>query len=257
MTGILYPGAAVADFDGKVAIVTGAAGGVGSAATRQLVERGASVVAVDVLAAVHELAGDSVAALEGDVSLAATAERAVATASERWNRVDVLVNNAGLIVFKGIADTSEEEWDRVMAVNVKSMFLFSRAVLPLMERQGGGAIVNTASISGLVGLPGQAAYCASKGAVVQLTRQLAVEYGAANIRVNAVAPGAIETRFLLDFVEQQDDPEALATAIKAGHPLNRYATADEVARSILFLASDAAAFTTGTILGVDGGFTAK
>jgi NAD(P)-dependent dehydrogenase (short-subunit alcohol dehydrogenase family) len=245
------------DFDGKVAIVTGAAGGVGSAVMRQLLERGASIVAVDLKAPAAELQGDKVAVVEGDASNAGTAERAVATAKERFGRIDVLVNNAAQIIYKGIADTSEEEWDRVMAVNVKSMFLHSRAVLPVMLEQGGGAIVNTASISGLIGLPAQAAYAASKGGVVQLTRQLAVEYGPQNIRVNAVAPGAIRTPFLMNLVETMDDPDAMVAAIAADHPINRIAEADEIARSIVFLASDAASFTTGTILTVDGGFTAK
>jgi NAD(P)-dependent dehydrogenase (short-subunit alcohol dehydrogenase family) len=224
--------------------------------TQRLAERGASVVAVDVSPKVEELVGERVTAVEGDASVAATAERAAETAAQRFGRIDVLVNNAGHIVWKTLADTTEAEWDRVMAVNVKSMFLHCRAVLPAMLAQGGGAIVNTASISGLIGLPGQAAYAASKGAVVQLTRQLAVEYGGANIRVNAVAPGAVATPFLLDFVATLDDPDGVAAEIKASHPLNRFAEPEEVAESILFLASDAAAFTTGTILGVDGGYTA-
>jgi NAD(P)-dependent dehydrogenase (short-subunit alcohol dehydrogenase family) len=244
------------DFAGKVAIVTGAASGIGRAVTLQLAERGASVVAVDVSPTVRDLAGERVAAVEGDASLAATAERGAETAAQRFGRIDVLVNNAGHIVWKTLADTTEAEWDRVMAVNVKSMFLFCRAVLPAMLAQGGGAIVNTASISGLIGLPSQAAYAASKGAVVQLTRQLAVEYGGASIRVNAVAPGAVATPFLLDFVATLDDPDGVADEIRASHPLNRFAEPEDVAESILFLASDAAAFTTGTILGVDGGYTA-
>jgi NAD(P)-dependent dehydrogenase (short-subunit alcohol dehydrogenase family) len=244
-------------FDGKVAIVTGAASGVGREATRLLAERGASVVAVDLDASVHELVSDAVAALEGDVAVAATAERAVEAAESRFGGLDVLVNNAGHIVWKQVVETTEEEWDRVMAVNVKSMFLHCRCAIPLMERGGGGAIVNTASISGLVGLPGQAAYCASKGAVVQLTRQLAVDYAAAKIRVNAVAPGAIATPFLQRFVAAQPDPAGLTAAIEAEHPLGRFATAGEVAESIVFLASDAARFITGAVLSVDGGFTAR
>jgi NAD(P)-dependent dehydrogenase (short-subunit alcohol dehydrogenase family) len=126
-----------------------------------------------------------------------------------------------------------------------------------MQRQGGGAIVSTASISGVVGLPGQAAYCASKGAVVNLTRQLAVDYSSAGIRVNAVAPGAVETPFLRRFVDAQPDPAALEATIVAEHPLGRIASPDEIAAAIVFLASDEARFVTGTVLMVDGGFTAR
>jgi NAD(P)-dependent dehydrogenase (short-subunit alcohol dehydrogenase family) len=243
------------EFQGKVAIVTGAAGGVGSAVTRRLVDGGASVVASD-LRSLGD-AADGVLEVRGDASQTETADRAVETALERFGRVDILVNNAGHIVYKTILDTSDEDWDRVMAVNVRSMFVHCRAVIPVMQRNGGGAIVNVASISGLIGIPGLTAYTASKGAVVQLTRQLAVEWAAERIRVNAVAPGALDTPFLTDFVAAQDDPEGVAAAIQAQHPLGRWGTPEEIAHSIAFLASDAASFVTGAVLTADGGFTAQ
>ena len=241
------------DFEGKVAIVTGAAGALGGAVTGQLVERGASVVAVDVEPVTER---GTVAAIEGDVSVAATAERAVSVARERFGGLDVLVCNAGQIVWKPIVETTEEEWDRVQSVNAKGTFLFCRAAIPAMRKRSGGAIVCTASIAGVVGLPLQSAYSASKGAIVQLTRQLAVEL-APDIRVNAVAPGAIDTPFLHRLLQSSDDPAGLTAAIAADHPLQRIASADEVAHTIVFLASGAAAFVTGAILPVDGGFTAK
>jgi NAD(P)-dependent dehydrogenase (short-subunit alcohol dehydrogenase family) len=245
--------------DGRVAVVTGAASGVGKATSELLRRRGARVVAVDVSPKVHELArgDDGIVAVEGDAATASTAEAAVTTALGRWQRVDILVNNAATILWKSIVDTTDEEWDRLLAVNVRSAFVHCRAVIPRMIEQGGGAIVSTASISGLVGLPGQAAYCTSKGALVQLTRQLAVEYGPHAIRVNAVAPGAIDTPFLRAFVDDQPDPAALEAAIAASHPLGRWSQPEEIAQTIVFLVSDEASFVTGAIHTVDGGFTAQ
>ncbi len=240
-------------------IVTGAAGGVGRATVRLLAERGAAVVAEDVDPAVADLGelGDRVATLEGDVRLGGTAKAAVEMALRRFGRVSALVNNAAVILSKDLLRTSEEEWDDLMAVNVKGAFHHCRAVLPPMRSQGRGSIVNVTSISGVVGLPQQAAYCASKGALVQLTRQLAVEFADKGVRVNSVAPGAIDTPFLGRHLQAQPDPAAAERAVHAAHPLGRCAAPREIAEAIGFLVSDASSFITGTVLAADGGYTAR
>lgn len=173
----------VQDLSGRIAIVTGAMGGVGRATVDHLRTRGARVVAEDISPGIADLASPDVIPLQGDVRAAATAERAVALALERLGGLDILVNNAAIIVSKDIIATTESDWDEVMGINVKGAFLHIRAALAPMIARGRGTIVNVTSISGLVGLPQQAAYCASKGAVVQLTRQVAVEYAGAGIRV--------------------------------------------------------------------------
>lgn len=245
--------------EGKVALVTGAAGGVGGATMELLAARGASVIAEDIDPRVEELgrSGKQIASIAGDVKRQDTAERAVNLALERFGRLDILVNNAAVIVSKDILATTEEEWNEVMGVNVTGAFHHCRAALPLMLAQGKGAIVNVTSISGVVGLPQQAAYCASKGALVQLTRQLAVEYAAQGIRVNAVAPGAIDTPFLARHLAAQPDPAEAEKAVNAAHPLGRSASPAEIAETIAFLASDAASFITGAILATDGGYSAR
>jgi NAD(P)-dependent dehydrogenase (short-subunit alcohol dehydrogenase family) len=156
---------------------------------------------------------------------------------------------------KGILDTSDEEWDGLMTVNVRGMFVHSRAALPHLAARDRSAIVNMTSISGLVGLASQAAYCVTKGAIVQLTRQLAVEFAPQGVRVNAVAPGAIETRFLLDALPQ--DPGPILADIAASHPLGRTSQPEEIAEVVAFLASERAGFMTGAIVPVDGGYTAQ
>jgi NAD(P)-dependent dehydrogenase (short-subunit alcohol dehydrogenase family) len=240
--------------DGMVAIVTGAAGGIGREIVARLHADGAAIVAEDIDPAVTELEGERVVALQGDAALASTARQAVQTALDRFGRLDVLVNNAARFLLKPILETTDEEWDGLMAANVRSVFVHSREALPPMLERGAGSIVNLASISGLVGLPSQPVYAATKGAIVQLTRQLAVEYAARGVRVNAVAPGAVDTPFVERAVGAPVDERREEMA--AAHPVGRVAAPAEIAEVIVFLASPAASFVTGSIVAADGGYTA-
>ncbi len=242
---------------GTVIVVTGAAGGVGRATVALLTARGASVVAEDISPGVTSLEGAGVAIVLGDVRDPATGAAAIDLAITRFGRLDGLVNNAAVIVSKDILETSSEEWETVMGVNVTGVFNHCRAALPHLLARGGGSIVNVTSISGLVGLPQQAAYCASKGAIVQLTRQLAVAYAGRGVRVNSVAPGAIDTPFLDRHLQAQPDPAAAAAAVNASHPLGRASAPAEIAEVICFLLSGAASYVTGAVLSVDGGYTAQ
>jgi NAD(P)-dependent dehydrogenase (short-subunit alcohol dehydrogenase family) len=237
-----------------VAIVTGAAGGLGREIVRLLHEDGASVVAEDVDPAVAELEDERVAVLEGDVAQADTARRAVALATERFGGLDVLVNNAARFLLKPISDTTDEEFDGLISSNVRGAFVHCREALPALL-DGGGAIVNITSISGLAGLPDQTAYCVTKGAIVQLTRQLAIQYAREGVRVNAVAPGAIDTPFVDRSLGLERDPERLAQ-IGERHPIGRVAAPAEIAEIVVFLASPRASYVTGAVLAADGGYTA-
>ena len=243
--------------DGSVAIVTGAAGGIGSAVVALLRERGASVVAEDIDPKVEELASDGVTTLTGDAAHSDVARRAVALALERFGRLDVVVNNAGRFLLKPIADTSDDEWDGLMTTNVRSVFVHCREALPRLIEGGGGAIVNVSSISGVVGLPAQGAYCATKGAIAQLTRQLAIEHASDGVRVNAVAPGAVDTNFVNAALAGAPDLETARSDIGASHPIGRMATAEEIARIMVFLASPESSYMTGAVVMADGGYTAR
>jgi NAD(P)-dependent dehydrogenase (short-subunit alcohol dehydrogenase family) len=243
------------EFAGRVALVTGAAGGVGAAVVRVLVERGASVVAEDIDPAVHDLVGDAVAVLEADIVAPDTAERAVALAVDRFGRLDVLVNNAGRFLIKPVADSTDDDWDALMAVNAKGAFRHTRAALPALEAAGDAAIVNVASVSGLLGLENQSVYSATKGALIQLTRVTATEYARRGVRVNAVAPGAIDTPLLTTPLRALPDGEQMLAAIADDHPIGRMARPAEIAECILFLASTRASFVTGSVMLADGGLT--
>ena len=189
---------------------------------------------------------------------AADVERIFTLAAASFVGVDCLVNNAATIVTKSILDTSEEEWDRVLDTNAKSFFLMLKSALPQMIAHRSGSVGATASISSVVGLPSQAAYAASKGALLQLVRQTAVEYASSGVRINAVGPGSIiRTKILDDYLHGLADPEEGATAVKAAHPRGRWAEPEDVAEAIAFLACPSSAFVTSQILMVDGGYTAR
>lgn len=245
--------------DGKVAVVTGGARGIGAATAAALTEVGASVVIGDLEAAAGRSTASSLGAqfVETDVSRAADAERLIQAAVARFGGLDILVNNAGIVLAKSALETSEEEWDGVLGVNLKGPWLCARAAVPHMARRGGGAIVNVASNAGLVGFPNAAAYCASKGGLAHLTKAMALDFAPFKVRVNAVCPGHTRTPMAERFVAAQSDPEAfLEDFIKRQHPLGRVAEPEEIACSIRFLVSDEASFITGAVLPIDGGFTA-
>ncbi len=252
------------DLTHKVAIVTGAASGIGAAIVRLFVEAGAKVVAVDtstnLTRQVHSLAGgrhNQVRAVVGDVAREETAEAYTRAAIDGFGRIDVMINNAGVAVVKPIADHTPEEWDRVMNVNVKSIYWSARHVIPVMKAAGGGLFLNTGSISSVVGIAGQGAYGPSKGAVIQLTRQMAVDYAPFGIRVNAVCPGTVDTPMLRKAADDSGDAAGFLAGLERGHPIGRIASADEIAEFFLFLSSDRARFFTGAILMIDGGFSAQ
>jgi len=248
-------------FEGKVVVVTGAGHGIGRATARRFAGEGAQVVVVDMNESGAAETVDLITA-EGGTAQAMVAdvsdEQAVADLGARiataHGRVDVLHNNAGRLRGGSVTDLSVDEWDLTFAVNVRSMFLVSRALIPLMLPSG-GAIVNTASTSGLVGEMGIPAYNSSKGAVVNLTRQLAADYTRRGIRVNCVCPGWIPTGFNDPVLEGMSDDEVDAM-VTATVPMGRQGTPEEIAAAVTFLASDDATYVTGHALVVDGGLTA-
>jgi NAD(P)-dependent dehydrogenase (short-subunit alcohol dehydrogenase family) len=243
----------------QVALVTGAAGGIGRAVVGLLRARGYAIVAEDISPAVIDLSADEqVIPLQADVALTESARQAVALATDRFGRLDLLVNNAGLFLRKPTEQCTDEDFDVLMATNVRGAFIHARESLAALERTR-GSIVNLASISGLVGMPGQTVYSMTKGAIVQLTRQLAVEHAHRGIRVNAVAPGAVDTEFVARARDAAADPDPAASRAAAisQHPIGRILTPTEVAEAIVFLGSPAASAITGAILSVDGGYVAR
>lgn len=239
---------------GKVALVTGAARGVGAATVAWLRAHGARVLATDIRPEVEQLADpDGVAVLVGDVSEEDVAVRSAAMALDRFGSLDILVANAGRSVNKPITETTAADWDELMSVNARGAFLHAREAFRVMRGNGGGAIVTVGSFACTVGLAEAAAYSASKGALAQLTKVLALEGGPHGIRANVVAPGVIETDLLDTF--RADSREYLRSFGDA-HPLGRVAQPEEIAEVIGFLASPRSAFMTGAVVAADGGYTA-
>ena len=247
------------DFTGKVALVTGAASGMGAATAREFSAAGAKVVIVDRNAELAAQVATEIACdppLIGDISDSDFCAQAVATAVERYGRLDVLVNAAGIIVRADGLDTTDEQWQRVMNVNVNGVFFMSRAAVGVMKGQGSGSIVNFGSIWGEVGAAGVLAYCASKGAVHQITRAMALDHVKDGIRINAVCPGEVNTPMLSSERSGPVTPEMMQ-ALADSVPMGRLAEPIEIARVVLFLSSDAASYMTGAMINVDAGFTAR
>jgi NAD(P)-dependent dehydrogenase (short-subunit alcohol dehydrogenase family) len=248
---------------GKVALITGAASGLGLAVARQMAAAGARLVLVDwdqanLQVATGELegAGAEVKSVKGDVSEEATATDATDLAKSAFGRLDVLFNNAGIdpLRARSVTETDVADWDRIIAVNVKSAYLMTRAAIPVMQAGGGGSIVNTASIAGLRPGADETAYSVSKAAMVSLTAATALDFAAAGIRANCVCPGFMEmvmTDRRRDLTEQQQAARAAGAAALV--PLGRQGTYEEVARAVLFLAGPDASYITGVALVVDGG----
>ncbi|MFI7114272.1 SDR family NAD(P)-dependent oxidoreductase [Nonomuraea sp. NPDC050227] len=244
--------------DGKVAIVTGGASGIGRATALLFAEAGAQVVVADIDGAGAEATakeitrtGAAAVAVQGDVSAEEDCRRITRTAVDTYGGLHVLFNNAGIIRRTTALDLDADEWDRVMAVNVRSVFLMCKHAIPLMSE--GGSIVNTGSGWGLKGGGNAISYCASKAAVVNMTRALAIDHAKAGIRVNSVNPGDTNTPMLRDEARQLNEDWAAFEADAADRPMGRSGSPEEIAQAVLFLASDAASYITGSALVVDGG----
>jgi NAD(P)-dependent dehydrogenase (short-subunit alcohol dehydrogenase family) len=242
----------------KVAIITGAGAGIGAATAALFVREGAKVVLGDlnheaVKAAAAKL-GEAAVAMQADVKTSADAKAMVAAATEGFGRLDILVNNAGQGSLGSVVTMEEAEWDDIMAVNLKSVFLCSKHAIPAMAE--GGSIVNIASNIAMVGIRDRAAYVASKGGVAALTRAMALDHVSQKIRVNAVQPGVIASRYYDRMLATVPDPVAFKAALEARAPMARMGEPEEIASIVLWLASDEASFATGGMFTVDGGMTA-
>ncbi|MFB4303266.1 SDR family NAD(P)-dependent oxidoreductase [Actinomadura sp. NTSP31] len=245
------------DLTGRVAVVTGAARGIGRATALLLRERGARLVVTDRSEAVEELAADDpggVAALVGDVADEELARATMRLATGRFGRLDILVNNAGRTLNKPITETSVADFEGILRVNARGNFVQAREAFGVMADGGGGAIVSVASVSSVVAFETQTAYAASKGALAQMTRVLAIEGGPKGIRSNAVLPGVIDTDIMEGVV---DNGREMLASFGPAHPIGRIGRPQEVAEAIAFLVSDASAFVTGALVAVDGGWTAQ
>jgi NAD(P)-dependent dehydrogenase (short-subunit alcohol dehydrogenase family) len=252
------------ELKGRVAIVTGAAMGIGKACAVALARAGAGVVLADINAEVGEASRAEIAAAGGeaafvrcDVTSLADLEAAAQEAVRRFGGLDILVNNAALAIGGKVDEIDEASWNRVLTTNLSSVWRGMKVCVPLMKQRGGGSIVSMSSVQSLTGFSGWAAYAAAKGGINALTQQAAIDLAQHKIRVNAVAPGTIMTPLNEKVFREHPDPQKLIRTWNEAHPLGRFGQPEEVAEAVLFLASDRASFITGTILRVDGGLVVK
>jgi NAD(P)-dependent dehydrogenase (short-subunit alcohol dehydrogenase family) len=246
----------------KVAVITGAGSGIGRATALRLAREGSRVVVADFSSAgaqetvrqINDLGGEAMCVMV-DVRVADQVKAMIDTAVRAYGRVDILFNNAGILMVGDVEKLPEDDWDNAMNTNLKSIFLGCKYVLPLMKSQGGGVIVNTASIMGTTVSVGGPAYCTSKAAVIQLTRQMALEYASHNIRVNCICPGSTDTPMIQRDMEASGDATGIRSKFEQAIPLGRFALPEEIAAAVRFLVSDEASYITGAELLIDGGFT--
>lgn len=242
-------------------VVTGGASGIGAATVRRFAAEGAEVCILDIdLPAAEALAaelGDGHFALQLDVRMEPAVEQVAAAVLERWEAVDVLVNNAGSELNKTYNDTTVEEWDRVLDTDLKGPWLLCKHFVPSMVERGSGSVINIASLNGLVGFPLSTAYGSAKGGLVVFTRDMAIELATSGVRINCVCPGVIETPMMERWTDLMPDKAEAKNMLKGVMPIGRMGTADEVAGAVLFFASSDSSLCQGAVLSVDGGFTAQ
>jgi len=249
---------------GKVAIITGAGAGIGFATALLFAKEGAKVVVADcdpekgaeAVSLIREKGGEAIF-IQVDVSKADNVKDMVETTVERYGKLDILVNNAGIYSQADVVETEEDDWDRILNVNLKGVFLCSKYSIPEMIKGGGGSIVNIGSEAGIVGIKNQVAYNVSKSGVIALTKSTAIDFAAHNIRVNCVCPGTTETPLVKAALKKAPDPAAARRALEQVRPANRLGRPEEIAAGILYLASDESPYATGAILSIDGGYTAQ
>lgn len=248
------------NLEGKVAVITGGASGIGLASAKRLAEAGATIAICDINESKGKEALSEIKALGTEARFYAcdvTSDEDCRHTTDRifkdFGRIDILFNNAGIICRKSITELNEEEWNAVLDVNLKAVFLFSRYVIPLMEKSGSGSIINTGSGWGLKGGAKAAAYCAAKGGVVNLTRAMAIDHGKRGIRVNCICPGDTDTGLLHGEAVQLGLPEREFMKRAADRPLQRVGLPEDIANAVLYFASDLSSWVTGSILAVDGG----